>query len=130
VTATAASAERAIFHIASEADWAAARAAGAYRAASLDREGFIHCSTAAQVLGVANAFYRGRTDLVLLRIDPAGLTSRLRFEPPADPSPAAGAAPSGELFPHVYGPLNLDAVVATIVFRPRADGTFALPDVP
>ncbi len=94
-----------------------------YRSASLDTDGFIHCSTAAQVAGVANAFYGGRSDLVLLTIDPARLRSPLRFEAPAHPTGTA-AAPSDERFPHVYGAIALDAVVAATDFRPGADGRF------
>jgi uncharacterized protein (DUF952 family) len=110
-----------VYHLAARADWDAARAGGVYRAASLDTEGFIHCSTAAQVAGVANAFYGGRRDLVLLAIDPARLRSTLRFEAPAHPTTEA----ADERFPHVYGPIDLDAVVAATDFAPGADGRFA-----
>src|SRR5262249_53737873 len=71
-----------VYHIAARADWDDASARGAYRAASLDAEGFIHCSTAAQVVVVANAFYRGRRDLVLLRIDADRVRCPVRFEAP------------------------------------------------
>jgi uncharacterized protein (DUF952 family) len=113
-----------VYHLAARADWDAAGDAGAYRAASLDTEGFIHCSTATQVAGVANAFYRGRRDLVLLEIDPARLRSALRFESPAHPTGVSDAQ-SDERFPHVYGPIDLDAVVAATDFAPGADGRFA-----
>jgi uncharacterized protein (DUF952 family) len=75
------------------------------------------------VAGVANAFYRGRRDLVLLEIDPARLRSALQFESPAHPTGATDAA-SDERFPHVYGPIDLDAVVAATDFAPGADGRF------
>jgi uncharacterized protein (DUF952 family) len=75
------------------------------------------------VAGVANAFYRGRRDLVLLEIEPSRLRSALRFESPAHPSGATDA-PGDERFPHVYGPIDVDAVVAVIDFAPGADGRF------
>jgi uncharacterized protein (DUF952 family) len=103
-----------IFHIAHQADWQAAQVAGSYRVASLEQEGFIHCSTTEQVAGVADRFYRGQTDLVLLHIDPQRLQAPLRYEAPAE-------APAGnERFPHIYGPLNLDAVVAVQAFAAGA----------
>lgn len=111
-----------IYHITRRADWQAALTAGMYRASSLDSEGFIHCSTAAQVCAVADAFYTGQTDLVLLCIDPDRLAADLRWEPPAPPS--AGIEGT---FPHVYGPINLDAVSRVVDFPPGPDGRFALP---
>ena len=105
-----------ILHIATRAVWDAAQHAGEYRADSLSSEGFIHCSTPQQVLGPANAFYRGQLDLVLLVIDPAKLHAPLRYE-----------VADHDLFPHVYGPLNLDAVINVVPFPPREDGAFALP---
>jgi uncharacterized protein (DUF952 family) len=110
-----------IFHIAQRAEWEQAAPTGAYRPASLASEGFIHCSTAAQVPGVANAFYRGQGDLLLLVIDPARLHAPLREEPPAE-DPASEAR-----FPHIYGPLNVDAVVRVVPFVPDAAGRFSLP---
>jgi uncharacterized protein (DUF952 family) len=106
-----------IVHIAEAAQWQRARESGSYRGDTLETEGFIHCSRPQQVVPVANAFYRGRADLVLLVIDLEQVQAEVRYE----------AAPEGELFPHVYGPLNADAVRAVLPFAPRADGTFALP---
>jgi uncharacterized protein (DUF952 family) len=98
---------------------------GAYYADSLYREGFIHCSKPSQIVDVANSFYRGRQGLVLLVIDPSKLESELKWEPPAELEP--NHARAGDLFPHIYGPLNLDAVVKVIPFKPNADGSFSLP---
>lgn len=113
-----------ILHLASHAAWLAAVDQGVYRADSLATEGFIHCSKPSQIVEVANAFYRGQHGLVLLVIDPARLTSELKWEPPAEPAPSHARA--GDLFPHVYGPLNLQAVTKIIPFEPAADGTFSL----
>src|SRR5205823_735745 len=96
-------------------DWERAMAAGEYRVSTLGRtleeEGFIHCSRAGQVAGVAARFYRGRTDLVLLTIDPGRVGPAIRY----DLVPG-----SDEPFPHVYGPLNVDAVVAAEPFEAGA----------
>lgn len=115
-----------ILHIASRADWNAAQKRDAYRPASLDTEGFIHCSTASQVLPVANAFYRGRDDLVLLLIDESRLLPELKWEPPAGPT--APGHSKADKFPHIFGPLNLSAVVSVLDFMPDSvSGTFTLP---
>ncbi len=110
---------RLIFHITTAGEWDAARRAGSYRAPSLESEGFIHCSLPTQVTHVADWFYREIPDLVLLCIDPAELTSELRWEPSAD-------AFAGE-FPHVYGPIAIESVVAALSWAPGENG-FALPD--
>lgn len=91
-----------IFHLAEPEAWAASH--GTYRPPSVDAEGFVHCSTRDQLLGVATAFYPGRDDLVLLTID-TGLLDKttLVYEDLYD---------HGDLFPHVYGPLPTNAVVS------------------
>ena len=112
-----------IYHITTPAEWAAAQRAGSYRAASLDSEGFIHCSTRQQVLPVAKLFYRGRGDLLLLRIDESRLDAPLVWEAPAHPDPEkAGEFAETDRFPHIYGELNLDAVVGLDTLYERADG--------
>jgi uncharacterized protein (DUF952 family) len=115
-----------ILHITTRADWEAAQAAGSYRPASLDHEGFIHCSTPAQAVDSADRFFRGRTDLVLLCIDPSRVAG-LRYEAPV----MLGGAPdprAAELFPHIHGPLALEAVVRVVAFPCGPDGGFVLPD--
>ena len=106
-----------IFHITSREQWLAALQAGTYRGDTLDTEGFIHCSTDQQVVTVANARFRGRTDLILLKIDPGLLRAELKYEP-SEP---------GQLFPHIYGALNPDAVVDVVEFQPSSDGSFRMP---
>lgn len=117
-----------IYHITSRKEWSAAQKAGQYAAPSLASEGFIHASTSTQVLPVAEKFYKGQRGLVLLLIDPARLSSDLKWEPPFDGAPPPGAPPA-DLFPHVYGPINLDAVVHVLDFEPGADGKFILPSL-
>ncbi len=99
-----------IVHIVEKLSWEQAQSSGEYRAASLATEGFIHCSRPEQVLQVANRFYRGIPDLLLLWIDPRRLSAPLRYE-----------ASDGELFPHIYGALNLDSVIRVCELAPDAD---------
>jgi len=116
-----------IYHITSRAAWARAQTQGHYSAPSLESEGFIHFSTRDQVLQVANDFYRGQADLLLLCIDESRLASELRWEAPAHPTPeAAHKREQDAPFPHLYGVLNLDAVVAVYDFHAGRTG-FALP---
>ena len=115
-----------IIHITSRLAWDDARQAGRYIAPSLKSEGFIHCSTVAQVLPVAEKYYPGQTGLVLLVIDPARLDSAVKWEPPAEGAPPPGV-PAGDAFPHIYGPINLDAVVETLDLEPGPNHHFSLP---
>ena len=107
-----------IVHFCPRAAWVAARADGRYAADTLATQGFIHCSTPERVHVPANALARGRTDLVLLEIDEARLPSPPAWEAGDPPDPG------GALFPHVYGPIPVDAVVAVHDFPPERDGTF------
>lgn len=115
-----------IYHITSRRAWSRARAEGDYRAESLEEEGFIHCSTEDQVIPVAENFYKGETGLLLLVIEPERLTSDLKWEPPADGTPPPGV-PEGDLFPHIYGPVNLDAVVKVFDLLSNPDGKYVIP---
>lgn len=113
-----------IYHIATRADWARAQRSGEYATSTIGRslsdEGFIHASQATQVAAVANSFYRGVPDeLVLLVIDPDRVRAPIRYEH------VPGVA---EPFPHIYGPLNPDAVVEARPFSPSPDGTFTFAD--
>jgi uncharacterized protein (DUF952 family) len=114
-----------ILHIIPRGVWERAQQAGVYRGDTLDAEGFIHFSTPAQVVMVADARFRGHSGLLLLVVDPARLSSELRYEAPFE---AGSAREAAEQFPHLYGPLNLDAVVGALPFEPNADGFFSLPD--
>ena len=109
-----------IYHIATAADWDQALAGGEYttstRGATLAEEGFIHASTAEQVAPVANMIYQSLPDLLVLVIDP----DRVRAEIRPEPVPGWDAP-----FPHIYGPLNTDAVVTVRRFEPGPDGRFS-----
>ncbi len=108
-----------ILHLTTQEEWHAAQNFGEYRPPSLESEGFLQCSTDEQLLPVANAFYRDVEFPVVLWIDTDNLVSPLRWEPPA---PADTL--SKDLFPHVYGPLNLDAVVFVTLLKRDAEGRF------
>ena len=108
-----------IYHITSRINWEKAQREGEYQADSLASAGFIHCSSKEQVLRVANNFYRDQPSLMLLEIDPSQLKEKLRWE--------AGTDAPDELFPHIYGPINLDAVKRTFDLSPNQDGSFSFP---
>ncbi len=114
-----------IYHITSRTSWIEAQSQGSFRAISLESEGFIHSSTEKQVISVANAFYRGQLGLVLLAIDEKLLQSEVRWEAPVG-APTAGIL-SSEKFPHIYGPINLNAVIQCMEFAPDTNGSFFLP---
>lgn len=106
-----------LFHITEQLAWQTAQSAGQYQSDSLEREGFIHFSTEAQVLKTADRFYKGQSGLVLLGIDPEQLEAPLRYD----------EVPGHGVFPHLYGVLNLNAVVQVWPFHPQPDGSFILP---
>jgi uncharacterized protein (DUF952 family) len=105
-----------VFHITERGAFAAALESGAYEAESLHSEGFIHCSTRAQILRSAARFFGGRAGLILLCIEAERLGPLLRYE-----------AADSEVFPHCYGPIPLAAIPAVIDFPCRPDGSFELP---
>ncbi len=93
-----------IYHITTKPVWEEALMKGYYETDSLATEGFIHNSTLTQVPGVLARYYQNTPDLILLYIDETLLISPLKYE----------LAPSvNEMFPHIFGPINLNAVVKT-----------------
>jgi ribosomal-protein-serine acetyltransferase len=112
-----------IYHITTKAAWS--RAGAEYRAESLAEQGFIHASTREQVERVANAVVAGQRDLVVLCLDPGRLQAELKYEPPDTSVPAEHY--EGELFPHIYGPINTQAVVKVVPLPPTSDGRFTFP---
>jgi uncharacterized protein (DUF952 family) len=108
-----------IIHICQCHEWQTAVEIGEYRPNSLVAEGFIHCSQPKQILHIANRFYPGVPDLMLLWIDPQQVKAEIRWE-----------AVLGDDFPHIYGPLNLDAVISVKEFVPDASGVYhTVPDI-
>ena len=107
-----------IYHLTKGADWESARQSGEYRAASLESEGFIHCSqTEKQMIQVADRLYSDQQEMLVLDVDTARLVSRVKHE----------AARSGGIFPHIYGPMNTSAVTRSRVLRKGSGGGFYLP---
>jgi uncharacterized protein (DUF952 family) len=103
-----------ILHLCPTSSWEEAKAQDVYHAPSLDSEGFIHCSRAVQILDVANAFYRDVPDLVLLWIDPRKVVAEIRWEHVGEGT-----------FPHIYGELNLEAVVDVSELHRDGEGYFS-----
>ena len=103
-----------LFHITEQVSWDQAQTNGVYTAPSLETEGFIHLSSRDQVIGTANRFYQGQLGLVLLEIESDRLQEKLQYD----------SVPGHGTFPHLYGPLNLDAVIRTLPLTPNSDGHF------
>jgi uncharacterized protein (DUF952 family) len=97
-----------IYHVTTTAAWKKAIEKGIYEADSLTNEGFIHCSQAEQVDGVLARYYSGEKDLIKLEIDTDKLSSRFIYE--WSPSTA-------DTFPHIYGPINVGAVIRSEVIE-------------
>jgi uncharacterized protein (DUF952 family) len=91
-----------IYHVTTAAEWKTALEKGAYESAALAEEGFIHCSLEEQVAGVLERYFADKTNLVKLVIDTDKLNSQFIYE--WSPS-------TTDTFPHVYGPINTDAVI-------------------
>lgn len=107
-----------LVHLCGRDEWDDAKAVGELCPESLAQVGFVHLSAPHQVHLPANRIFSGRTDLLLLHVDPAALTSPLRWEPgvPTDPE--------SMLFPHLYGPLPVEAVIDVTSYPPGPDGCF------
>lgn len=105
-----------LVHLCDAESWSRAQRRGELRPAP--GIGFVHLSTPAQVHLPANRLYRGRCDLLLMYIDAGRLAAPLRWEPGTDTDPA------GMMFPHLYGPVPVSAVIDVVAYRPDADGQF------
>lgn len=106
-----------LLHMTRRSQWEQAQLEGIYRGDTLDTEGFIHCSTPAQIVKVANKFFSHQQELIILCIDSQRVPVEIKYE----------ESEPGEQFPHIYGSLNIDAVVKVIEFAPGTNGKFELP---
>jgi uncharacterized protein (DUF952 family) len=107
-----------IYKICTAAEWHEAEHAGAYRGSAVDRQdGFIHFSTAGQSVETARKWFAGQRDLVLVAVDGGALGARLKWEP----------SRGGALFPHLYGDLELRAVLRVDPLPLDADGRHVFP---
>jgi uncharacterized protein (DUF952 family) len=104
-----------IYLLVSLHDYVKAVEAGEYAPPSLATEKFIHASPADQLTRVANKYYRGVRDVHLLYVDPQRIRVPVRWEPA-----------TGGLYPHIYGPLNLDAIVYLKRIVPSVDGSYTI----
>ena len=91
-----------IYHVTTLKEWEAAKIKNEYTPVNFEQEGFIHCSVEKQIPGVLERFYKGQTGLVKLKIEKEKVQRPVLFELAID---------LDELFPHIYGALNLDSVV-------------------
>ncbi|WP_024581779.1 MULTISPECIES: DUF952 domain-containing protein [Bradyrhizobium] len=109
-----------IYKITPASAWREAERQGVYRGSPDDnRDGFIHFSTASQVAETARKHYHGQTGLFLVAIDANALGDALRWE----------RSRNDELFPHLYGELDLGAVVEILDLRARSDGGHDVPEL-
>ena len=109
-----------IYKICPASAWREAERRGTYRGSEDDlRDGFIHFSTASQVAETARKHYFGQTGLFLIAVEAELLGTALRWEP----------SRGGDLFPHLYGELDLGAVTAVLDLRARSDGGHDVPEL-
>jgi len=94
-----------IYHVTTLQEWGAAKIKNEYIPVGYEQDGFIHCSVENQIPGVLDRFYKGQTGLVKLKIEKEKVQRPVLFELAED---------LDELFPHIYGPLNIDSVVEVI----------------
>lgn len=105
-----------LFHIANTEDWIRSQTNGIYECASLQKEGFIHCSLPHQIKSVADYLFKGQNKLVLLQINQDFVNAAIKYE-----------GSENNKFPHIYGPLNLNSVVEVFNFSENQNG-FHLPE--
>ncbi len=91
-----------LYHVTTLKEWEAAKIKNEYKPVNFEQDGFIHCSVEKQIPGVLDRFYKGQTGLVKLKIEKEKVQRPVLFELAID---------LDELFPHIYGALNLDSVV-------------------
>jgi uncharacterized protein (DUF952 family) len=109
-----------IYKICEQKSWLTAERHGEFRGSEADaRDGFIHFSTAAQLAGTAAKHFAGATDLLLVAVDADALGEALKWEP----------SRGGDLFPHLYGALPLDAVRWTRPLADEMNGRRAMPEL-
>lgn len=109
-----------IYHITSNEEWSNQFPLGKYTPVNFHKDGFIHCSTKAQVQAVAERFYRGQSGLVILEIDPSTLGQQIVYE---------NLDGGSELFPHIYGPLLISAVNKVYTLFVKPDQSFDFTQV-
>ncbi|WP_445665024.1 DUF952 domain-containing protein [Fodinibius sp. AD559] len=104
-----------LFHITTKDDWKQFNNSGSYEPESLESEGFIHCSTGEQVEATANRIFGDKDEILLLVIDATTLHEDIKYEKNED---------TGEKFPHLYSPLNTNAIIDKITIKAEDNGNF------
>lgn len=104
-----------LFHLTTKENWKAYQADGNYEPESLDAQGFIHCSSGDQLEDTANRLFAGKQEVLLLVIDVSSLRPQVKYEMDED---------SGLKYPHIYGPLNTNAIIDKIDIHVEEDGEF------
>jgi len=117
-----------ILHITTQKEWEKTQINGEYTAPSLNDDGFIHCSTLKQTIDTANLFFKGQKGLVLLCIDEKKLKSECKFENPVGAGVELHDPRADNFFPHIYGPINISAVIKALDFPLNEKGIFELPN--
>ncbi len=107
-----------IFHIAQKKDWENSIESGMYKIKSLETEGFIHCSTKEQVIEIADLNFADENDLVLLEIDTSKIKSKIIYE---------NLEGEEDMYPHIYGPIEVKAVIAAHIFIKNTENKYRLP---
>jgi len=108
-----------ILHITTRHEWEAALKQGFYKPETFEMEDFIHCSTSEQIVDTANTFFNDEPDLVLLCINTEKVKGNIVYE---------NLVGKEKQFPHIYAPLNTDAVERVIDYHPASDGHFKYPE--
>lgn len=106
-----------IFHVVPQQQWKEKSHAGLYKPDTLEEEGFIHCSSGKQVEETANRLFKGQRKIYLLVIDVSTVEPRVTWEKPDDKDVE---------YPHIYGPLNTDAILDRITLHPNKEGYFEI----
>ncbi|KKR87344.1 hypothetical protein A2875_02820 [Candidatus Gottesmanbacteria bacterium RIFCSPHIGHO2_01_FULL_46_14] len=104
-----------VFHLVRKDDWEKRKDLEYYAPPSLEREGFIHCSTVGQVLATASRRFSGVTDLLILIVNSDKVPTEIVYE---------DLRGTGEKHPHIYGPLSREAIEKVIAFLCDKDGEF------
>jgi len=112
--------DQVIIHIIPATEWEKVKENHYYYPDQLKKDGFIRCATRDQILNARNYIYKEKIDLKLLYIDTEKLSAEVVYEAEHN---------AGEKFPHLYGALNLDAVIKVVDFKPNAKGEFELPSL-
>lgn len=106
-----------LFHLTTREEWKTYQKDGNYEPESLDSEGIIHCSSGDQLEETANRLFAGKQKILLLVIDVSSLHPQVKYEKDSE---------TGNKFPHIYGPLNTNAVIDKIDIHAEDDGTFKI----